>query len=263
MELRLKNISYKYPHTEKYALRNFSLNFKKGESTVILGKNGSGKSTLFYLSNGVLEAEEGEIFIDDLKIEKKNKKILRQRVGLVFQEPEMQFIAPSVIEEISFGPINMGLSDSEVKKRVERVIELLNISHLKNKSLYALSGGEKKMVSIASILSMSPDFILFDEPTAGVDYPNQLKFIEVLKILKKEGLGLIISTHDNDFAWEWGERAVIMKEGEVIDQGDISLIADKKIMNEALLPRPKLIDFADLLGLDTYPKTLREINLKN
>lgn len=261
--VKLKNVFYKYPVSEKFALEDITLEFFSGENVVVLGENGMGKSTLFLTTNGVYKPTSGEISIGSHIIKDKNDLTsLRKTVGLVFQDPETQFIAPTVEEEISFGPFNLGMNNEEVRSVVERVLDILDIQKLRKKSLYALSGGEKKLVSIASLLALDPKIIIFDEPTAGLDYSNIKLFKEVLEILKKRGIGLVISTHDINFAWEWAERVIILKDGKVLAEGDtISILSDEKILKESNLEKPDLLKFAELIKTekDIIPRNFTEL----
>ncbi|NLD18020.1 MAG: ABC transporter ATP-binding protein [Tissierellia bacterium] len=261
--VKLKNVFYKYPVSEKFALEDITLEFFSGENVVVLGENGMGKSTLFLTTNGVYKPTSGEISIGSHIIKDKNDLTsLRKTVGLVFQDPETQFIAPTVEEEISFGPFNLGMNNEEVRSVVERVLDILDIQKLRKKSLYALSGGEKKLVSIASVLALDPKIIIFDEPTAGLDYSNIKLFKEVLEILKKRGIGLVISTHDINFAWEWAERVIILKDGKVLAEGDtISILSDEKILKESNLEKPDLLKFAELIKTekDIIPRNFTEL----
>lgn len=261
--VKLKNVFYKYSVSEKFALEDITLEFFSGENVVVLGENGMGKSTLFLTTNGVYKPTSGEISIGSHIIKDKNDLTsLRKTVGLVFQDPETQFIAPTVEEEISFGPFNLGMNNEEVRSVVERVLDILDIQKLRKKSLYALSGGEKKLVSIASVLALDPKIIIFDEPTAGLDYSNIKLFKEVLEILKKRGIGLVISTHDINFAWEWAERVIILKDGKVLAEGDtISILSDEKILKESNLEKPDLLKFAELIKTekDIIPRNFTEL----
>lgn len=261
--VKLKNVFYKYPVSEKFALEDITLEFFSGENVVVLGENGMGKSTLFLTTNGVYKPTSGEISIGNHIIKDKNDLTsLRKTVGLVFQDPETQFIAPTVEEEISFGPLNLGMNNEEVRSVVERVLDILDIQKLRKKSLYALSGGEKKLVSIASVLALDPKIIIFDEPTAGLDYSNIKLFKKVLEILKNRGIGLVISTHDINFAWEWAERVIILKDGKVLAEGDtISILSDEKILKESNLEKPDLLKFAELIKTekDIIPRNFTEL----
>lgn len=267
LNLKLKNLYFKYPATDKFAIDGIDLEIKKGERLAVLGENGMGKSTLFFLSNGVYEPTEGDIFLNDRKLTRSKKDLmeLRKSVGLVFQDPETQFIAPTVEEEISFGPINLGLTTSEVQEVVDEVIKTLDIERLRRKSLYALSGGEKKLVSIASVLALSPDIIIFDEPTSGLDYSNTQIYKSVLKKLYDKGLGLVMSIHDINFAWEWADRVVILNHGKIIADGSaVEILSNEEILKKANLEKPDLVKFFELLQIEgeNYPRSFEELKNK-
>ncbi|NLW42849.1 MAG: ABC transporter ATP-binding protein, partial [Tissierellia bacterium] len=249
LNLKLKNLYFKYSATDIFAINGINLEVNSGEKLAVLGENGMGKSTLFFLTNGVYEPTEGEIFLNDKKLTRSKKDLieLRKSVGLVFQDPETQFIAPTVEEEISFGPINLGMSPSHVQNVVDEVIEILDMERLRNKSLYTLSGGEKKLVSIASVLTMGPDIIIFDEPISGLDYSNIQTFKNVLEILYNKGIGLVISVHDINFAWEWADRVVILSDGKIIADGNArEILSNEEILKKASLEKPDLVKFYDL-----------------
>lgn len=264
LNLKLKNLYFKYSATDIFAINGINLEVNSGEKLAVLGENGMGKSTLFFLTNGVYEPTEGEIFLNDKKLTRSKKDLieLRKSVGLVFQDPETQFIAPTVEEEISFGPINLGMSPSHVQNVVDEVIEILDMERLRNKSLYTLSGGEKKLVSIASVLTMGPDIIIFDEPISGLDYSNIQTFKNVLEILYNKGIGLVISVHDINFAWEWADRVVILSDGKIIADGNArEILSNEEILKKASLEKPDLVKFYDLLGLEgeKYPRNFKEL----
>lgn len=263
--LCLENISYKYPASKSYAIDNLSIKIQSGEKIAVLGKNGMGKSTLLFISNGVLSAQNGEVFLNGRKItdKKSDLNFLRQNIGLVFQDPEMQFIAPTVAEEISFGPLNLRKSQEETRQIIEKIVIQLNIKHLLKKPLHSLSGGEKKIVSIASVLALNPNIILFDEPTAGLDYITSQRLVEVIDNLAQKSLGIVISTHDIDFAWQWAERTVIIKDGKIYADGKSEdILTDKNLMEKADLRRPYLVEIYDILQdknkISDYPKNLDE-----
>ncbi len=262
--LQLKNIYYKYPVTENYALDDVNLKISSGEKVVVLGENGTGKSTLFLLANGVYPPTSGDIILNGKKINRNKGDLmeLRKSIGLVFQDPETQFIAPTVEEEISFGPFNLGKNNEEVNEIVDEVTRILGIEKLRKKSLYALSGGEKKLVSIASVLALDPKIMIFDEPTAGLDYKNSVIYKNALSILESKGLGLVISTHDINFAWEWSERVIILKNGKVYAQGNtVEILSDQEILDYANLEKPTIIQIMDMLNLqkDMVPRNFSEL----
>lgn len=264
--LELKNVYYKYPGLSDFALKGLSMRLSSKEKVAILGKNGMGKSTMFLMSNGVIRPTKGEVLLDGNLVRDKKEDLfnLRKNIGLVFQDPDSQFIAPRVFEEISFGPLNGGKSQEEAAALVEKIIETLEISHLRDKSLYSLSGGEKKIVSIASVLALEPRIIFFDEPTAGLDNINTERFRRVIDRLYEDHIGLVISTHEVDFAWEWADRAIIIKDGRVFADGPSEkIMTDQALMEEAELRRPYLVEFAERIqrGREeiSYPRSFDDL----
>ena len=265
--LQVKNLNYAYDH-EKYALNYINLDIYKGEKIAVLGSNGAGKSTFFLNLNGVLTPQSGDIFYKDMKISKKNLSELRKNVGIVFQDADNQIIASSVLAEVSFGPMNLKLSQEEVRERVYEALEYMNICHLKDRPPHYLSGGEKKRVSIADIIAMKSEIIVFDEPTASLD-PLNVKILEdVLEKLSNEEKTLLISTHDVDFAYRWAERVIVFANGQIIGDGcPLEIFKSEEILKKANLKRPVMMDIYEILinkniinGDNQYPKTLDEFN---
>lgn len=205
------------------ALRYITLDVARGETVVLQGPNGCGKSTLLKLLNGLVYAEEGTYKFDgdviDAKSMKNNvfSKQFHQRVGFIFQNSDVQLFCSNVEEEISFGPRQMGLSDEEVKQRTDDVIALLDIEHLRERAPYHLSGGEKRKVAIACILSMNPEALVLDEPLAGLDRKTQEWLVGFLLELKKAGKTLIISTHNDELAHTLADRLVVIGDDHTIE----------------------------------------------
>ena len=215
--LRVENISYSYD--ERYvALDNVSASFEAGELVAILGGNGAGKSTFFLCLNGVLRPQSGSIFLHGEKLGTTKREVFlqRQAVGLVFQDPDSQIIAGSVESEVSFGPMNLGLAEDEVKKRVDESLQHMNIERYRDYAPQYLSGGEKKRVSIADILAMRPEMILLDEPTASLDPENADALEEILLAFSAAGIAVVISTHDVDFAYRVATRVIVFNQGQII-----------------------------------------------
>ena len=173
--LELNNISFKYPDNT-LAINNLSLRIKNNNKIAVLGENGSGKSTLFLILNGILKPFRGDFIFENKKLTYSKKELLelRKKVGIVFQDPDSQIFSASVFEEISFGPMNLGLPKNEIKSKVENAMKVLNITHLRDKPTHLLSYGEKKRVTIADILAMEPEIFIFDEPTSSLD-PKEKK----------------------------------------------------------------------------------------
>ena len=242
--LRVENISYRYDD-RFLALNNVSASFRPGEIACVLGGNGAGKSTFFLCLNGVLHPQSGKIFLKGQEIKKGKKDIfsLRQTVGLVFQDPDSQIIAGTVESEVSFGPMNLHLPQDEVKDRVDRSLEQMNINMYKDFAPQYLSGGEKKRVSIADILAMRPEMILFDEPTASLDPQNTDVLEDIIRALNREGITIVISTHDVNFAWRIADRAIVFSQGEIIADADVDeVFSNTEVLEKAGLKKPLLCE---------------------
>lgn len=264
--LQVKDLSYTYGN-EKEAIKNINLDIYKGEKIAVLGSNGAGKSTFFLNINGVLTPSKGNIIYKGKVITKKDFNELRKNVGIVFQDADNQIIASTVLGEVSFGPMNLKLPKEEVKKRVYEAMEYMNITEFKDRPPHYLSGGEKKRVSIADIIAMNPEVIIFDEPTASLDPLNISILEEVLEKLSKEDKTIMISTHDMDFAYRWADRIIVFNNGEIVEDGD-SLGVLKSVMNKETsnLRVPMLLEIVEELKKNNiikdkslYPKTIDEL----
>lgn len=245
--LKAENLHYSYTK-EHEVLKGVSLNIHRGERLAVLGANGSGKSTFFLNINGVLRPESGAVYYRDKLINKSSIKELRKNVGIVFQDADNQIIASTVRAEVSFGPMNLGLSKEEVTRRVLDSLNYMNISHLIDRPPHYLSGGEKKRVSIADIIAMDSEIIIFDEPTASLDPQNISIFEEVLDKMSAEQRTLVISTHDLEFAFRWADRIVVFSSGSIIADSDpISVLSDNEVLKKANLKKPILLEVFETL----------------
>ena len=266
--LEVKHLSYAYSE-EKKALSDINLKIFKGERIAVLGSNGAGKSTFFLNLNGVLKSDEGEIIYKGKTIAKKDMNELRKNVGIVFQDADNQIIASTVLGEVSFGPMNLKIPIDEVKKRVYEAMEYMNITKFKYRPPHYLSGGEKKRVSIADIIAMKSEVIIFDEPTASLDPVNASMLEEVLKKLSRENKTILISTHDVDFAYRWAERIIVFSGGMIIGQGTpVEIFKNNEILKEANLKMPMMLDVYEALiekgiikDISVYPKNIDEFKL--
>jgi cobalt/nickel transport system ATP-binding protein len=222
----VKNLSYGYPG-DIPALRDISFSILLGESIALVGANGSGKSTLLRLLDGLAFPSSGEILSGGLPLTEKAlqnadlNRDFRSRVGLVFQDADVQLFSPTVREEVAFGPLQTGLQKGEVSERVEETLDLLGIRNLADRPPYRLSGGEKKKVSIASVLSMSPSVLLLDEPTNGLDPASQGALIDFLIGWAGGSNTLIFSTQDLDLVEELASRVIVLGK-------DHTIVADGK-----------------------------------
>ena len=240
-------------------LKNVDLDVHRGERLAVIGSNGAGKSTLFLNLNGVLAPDTGEIFLNGKRIGKKDITELRRNVGIVFQDADSQMIASTVYAEVSFGPMNLRLPKEEVRERTMKAMEYMNITHLKDRPPHYLSGGEKKCVSIADIIAMDPDIIIFDEPTVGLDPVNAQILEDVLDRLHGDGKTIILSTHDADLVYRWADRAVVLNDGKIIaDSAPDSIFRNETIIRAAKLRRPAIQEIYDaLLEKALVPENIR------
>lgn len=264
--LQIKGLYYSYTN-EKDTLNNINIDIYKGEKMAVLGSNGAGKSTFFLNINGVLKPKSGEIIYKGKMITKKDLNELRKNVGIVFQDADNQIIASTVLAEVSFGPMNLKLPKDEVIKRVDEALRYMNISEFKHRPPHYLSGGEKKRVSIADIIAMKSEVIIFDEPTASLDPLNAEMLEEVLNKLSSENKTMIISTHDVDFAYRWADRIVVFSDGMIIGDGTpLEIFSSEEILKNANLKRPVMLDVYETLLKSnvlkgdeiSYPKNIDE-----
>ena len=201
---------------KNFILQGLTFSLSEGETVGLVGANGAGKSTLLRLLVGLHLSYQGSLTIKGLPLEKKNLPSIRKSIGYVFQDSESQLFMNRVEEDVSFGPRNYGYPEDEVKKRTEKALEAVGITHLREKSIYKLSGGEKKLASIATILSLSPELLLLDEPSAALDPRNRRQLIKILNGLPAAKL---IASHDLDFILDTCERTILLGEGRIIADG--------------------------------------------
>nr|WP_308505192.1 ABC transporter ATP-binding protein [uncultured Agathobaculum sp.] len=245
--LQVRDLRFSYDGKGQ-ALGGVSLDIRAGERIAVLGPNGAGKSTFFLCLNGVLTPGSGEILLDGKPVGKKERKRLCERVGIVFQNADDQIIASTVAAEVSFGPMNLRLPKEEVVRRVDHALDYMDLQAFRARPPHELSGGEKKRVTIADILAMESEVILFDEPAASLDPMGEERLEAVLGRLSDEGRTLVISTHDMDFAFRWATRAVVFAGGQVIADGvPDAVFRDAETLRRAHLKPPALLEVFDLL----------------
>lgn len=247
--LELVNISCSYDG-EQPVIKNINLKLYEGEKVAILGNNGAGKSTFFLCLNGILPLQEGKMIYrgKELTRRKGDLTTLRKKVGLVFQDPDNQIIASTVESEISFGLVNMNLEKEEIRNRIEQITEELDLTRYRKSPPHYLSGGEKKRVSIADILVMKPEILLFDEPTASLDSKHIAVFEEILDKQNTAGMITLISTHDIDFAWRWADRIIVFHQGE-IQEDDVprKIFAKDELLQKTSIKKPTLYRITEIL----------------
>lgn len=212
--IEVKNLNFSYPDGN-FKLENLNFEVFKNESIAIIGPNGSGKTTLILNLVGILKGE-GEIKIFDVPLKKENLKFIRKKIQVVFQNPDDQLFSPTVFDDISFGPLNLGLNKDEVIKKVDYALKVVGMEKYKYHFPQHLSFGQKKKVSIATVLSIEPEVIIFDEPTIGLDPKSRKNIIEIIKNLKGTK---IIASHDLDMIYYLCDRVILMNSGKIIKIG--------------------------------------------
>ncbi|MGQ9462002.1 MAG: energy-coupling factor ABC transporter ATP-binding protein [Candidatus Fervidibacter sp.] len=238
--IRVENLHYRYPDGT-HALKGVSFLVEEGESVALIGPNGAGKTTLLLHLNGILQGE-GKVFIFGEEVTKQNLLKIRRLVGLVFQDPDDQLFMPTILEDVAFGPLNLGLSKDEALKRALKALELVGMSHAATRSPHQLSFGERKRVAIATVLAMEPKILVLDEPTANLDPRSRRQLIALLKQLN---ITKIVATHDLDTTLLLCEKAILMDGGQIVTVGEIKkILSDDELMEaHGLEVPPTLLTF--------------------
>ena len=219
--LKADDLYFSYDDDKTHSLNGLSLEIKRGSKVAFMGANGSGKSTFFLCCNGIHKPAKGTLYYNGKPIsyDKKGLLELRSKVGIVFQDPDNQLFSASVYQEISFGILNLGVSEEQAKKEVEQVIDSLEITPFRHKPTHALSGGQKKQVSIAGILVMHPEVIILDEPAAALDPKHTAMVNHIVDQMTEQGITVLIATHDVNYAYEWADEIMLFHEGKVLMHG--------------------------------------------
>ena len=257
--LSTENLGFTYPDGTE-AIKDINISIEKGDKVAIIGPNGAGKSTLLSHFNGLSEPTKGLIKIKGKTIVYKKKPLIevRQKVGVVFQNPDNQLFAPSVVEDVAFGPMNLGLSLEEVDNRVKESLKLVGMTGFENKPPHHLSGGQKKRVSIAGVVAMRPEIMILDEPTAGLDPQGVEQVLNILNNLNETGMSIIISSHDIEMITEFADKIFVLHEGEIINQGTTEeVFRNHELLIKSHLRPPKSSEILDKLqknGLDVSMK---------
>jgi len=242
--LEARDIRYRYPRGME-AIRGISFHIRRGEKIAIVGPNGAGKSTILLLFNGMIRPDAGTMLFDNepFGYDKASLRMLRKRVGFVLQNPDRQIIAPTVYQDVAFGPVNLGYSENEVKAAVEGALRYVGLEGFERRPPHQLSGGEKKRVAIAGVLSMDPDILIFDEPTSGLDPSGSEDIMELLDELNTQGKTIVISTHDIELAYPWADRAILLLKGKIL-QEDVPDVAfgRPECVRKAHLSMPTLLE---------------------
>jgi cobalt/nickel transport system ATP-binding protein len=241
--LRLEDVVFSYEKGTEI-IKGINIEIEEGKKIVFLGENGSGKSTLFLIMNGLLKPEKGNMYFKGKKVEYKRKELdkLREKVGIVFQDPEIQIFAPTVMQEVAFGLKNLGYSSEKTEERALEAMRAIEIENLKDTPCHHLSYGQKKRVAIASITAMKPEILILDEPLAWLDPKNKKRILEILLNFSKEGKTMVVSTHDVNFAYDFADYIFVLRDGKVLKSGDKKeVFSDFEFLKKANLDVPTVL----------------------
>ncbi|MBS1193712.1 MAG: energy-coupling factor ABC transporter ATP-binding protein, partial [Methanomicrobiales archaeon] len=208
--LEARDVRYRYPGGVD-AIRGMSFHVRQGEKVALVGPNGAGKSTLLLMFNGMLRPDSGTLLFDNepLRYDAASLRELRRRVGFVFQNPDRQIIAPTVYQDVAFGPVNLGYPEEKVRTVVGDALRNVGLEGFERRPPHRLSAGEKKRVAIAGVLAMDPDLLVLDEPTSSLDPAGSEDTMELMEELHQAGKTIILSTHDVELAYPWADRAIL------------------------------------------------------
>lgn len=237
---QFEKISYRYPRSETYALREVSFTIHEHVKTAIVGANGSGKSTTLLHMNGLFPVQEGNLFYRGKSVSGREKEMVRE-VGLLFQDPDDQIISLTVWEDLLFGPLQMGYSREEAENAAKKAMEWMNLTALADRSPHQLSFGQKKQVALAGILAIDPPVLLLDEPMAFLDPVGKERVQTIMEELAAKGKTIIITTHDMQLVAEWADEVILLKEGRCLGQmSPQTLFAQPDLLHTASLRLPPI-----------------------
>jgi cobalt/nickel transport system ATP-binding protein len=265
LAIEMNDVSYVYP--DGYiALQNVNLKIARGEKLAILGPNGAGKSTLLMVLNGLYKPSKGKVSALGVPVNDENLGTVRRDVGLVFQDPDDQLFSPTLWEDVCFGPLNMGLSEEEVKRRSMDALKVVGLEDYAEKPPHHLSVGEKKRAAIATVLAMQPKILILDEPTANLDPKSRRDLVNLLRSLHSgRDITLITATHDTNFLPAVVDRMCVLNKGCIIAEGKLrEIFLNSKIMDEASSELPIVTQLFRLLAdkkgmtIDSLPLTVEE-----
>ncbi len=266
--LEFKDIYYSYPMAKSPTLTGLSFRLPKNKKTAIIGQNGCGKSTMFLIADGLCQPDRGTVTLDNtpLTFDRASLNRWRQRVGLVFQDPEQQLVAPTVAADVSYGLCNQGLADAEVAAKVTKTLADFQLENLAMSPLQHLSLGQKKRVSIAGVMALQPELLLLDEPTAYLDPIQTRNLLAELDAIAKLGTTLLIATHDLDFVYQWADWVLVMEQGQIIAEGEtIAVFEQLRSMPDFQLGMPILsqmwLQLANKMPQLPAPRSIEEFNL--
>lgn len=256
--LEAENLYFSYDDDHSHSLNGLSVEIRRNKKIALMGANGSGKSTFFLSCVGILRPQSGKLYWDgeEFSYTKKGLLDLRSKVGIVFQDPDNQLFSASVYQEISFGVLNLGVSEEVARKEVESVMDELEITPFSGKPTHALSGGQKKQVSIADILVMHPELILLDEPAAALDPKHTIMVNKIVDRMTAQGITVLMATHDVNYAYEWADEVILLHEGKVLIHGTpAEVFSNKAALKQTNLEPPVVLELFESLCKKQILKT--------
>ena len=262
--IEIRDLSYSYGDGT-LALKDINISLEEGCKVALVGPNGAGKSTLMLMINGILRPTSGVVLFagQPLQYDAASLRAVRRAVGMVFQNSDDQLFAPTVYQDVAFGPTNLGYPAEKVKRYVGFALQYVGLSGYERRPPHHLSGGEKKRVAIAGILAMEPQVMILDEPTSNLDPASSEEIMEMLDELNQGGKTMIISTHDVDLAYRWADEIILIKDGELVRRGSgPDVFMDVNLLREARLKPPLVVDIYQELasrGILSGPRPPRNI----
>ena len=242
--LEFSDVGYAYPGGP-VSLCNVNFSIPSGSKVALVGPNGAGKTTLLLMCNGILRPEHGEVRVlgKPLSYNRAALREVRKQVGFVFQNSENQLFAPTVYQDVAFGPVNLDLPSGDIREAVRQALFSVGLSGFENRPPHHLSGGEKKRVAIAGVLAMNPDILVFDEPTSSLDPATAAEIMDLLDELNSQGKTVIVSTHDVQLAYAWADHVILISDGTILHQGaPASVFTHPDLMHRARLTVPPLLE---------------------
>jgi cobalt/nickel transport system ATP-binding protein len=256
--LEFDNIHYAYPNCPS-SLSGVTFSIKKGARVALVGPNGAGKTTLLLMCNGVLEPTKGRVLLEGepLRYDSRSLREVRKKIGMVFQNSDTQLFAPTVYQDVAFGPLNLGMEQDEIKKVVSRALLEVGLAGYEKRPPHQLSGGEKKRAAIAGTLAMDPEILVFDEPTSSLDPAGAADLMELLDELNAKGATIIISTHDVELAYLWADQIILINKGTVLHTGTPEeVFTDPSLVTSSNLRMPAVLEvYTELVSRQMVEKT--------
>lgn len=259
--IEYEHIYYTYSGSQQPALNNLNLRLQPGKKSVLIGQNGSGKTTLFLLANGLYKPQKGKIYWQGKPLDYHRQALtaLRQKVGLVFQNPEQQLVATTVEEDISYGLCNLELPTPEIAQRVEHSLLQFGLTELATQPVHNLSLGQKKQVSLADVMVLQPELLLLDEPTAYLDHLHTRQLMAALEKIHNAGTTILIATHDLDLAYRWADWIFVMDKGQLVLEGNPQdVFSQRQKMEDLQLGVPLVFEILSEISEITETQTASE-----